>query len=100
MNPARTREVLDKLDIAVEKSNGNVIEIHRTICPGGVLSLMTTERWQLRTTGGIVADAAEVWLAPVVRRLAPLHGEPYKPRGPYWNKTQLKKALRTWRRGE
>ena len=86
MNRERTREVLDKLGIAVVKSNGHGIEIHR--------SKPETERWRLYTGGGIAANSDKVWLSPV-SRTAKSDGA----RGPYWNKTQLEKALRAWRRG-
>ena len=92
MNAARTREVLDKLAIPVAKTSRYGIEIHRTVGPG--VGAMHTERWRVLTGGGIVANSDQVWLSPVIR----VHGE--TPRGPYWNKTQLKKALRIWRRGE
>jgi hypothetical protein len=85
MNRERTREVVDRLDIHVEKSDGHGIEIHRT-SPIGI------ERWRLYTGGGIAGNSDKVWLSPVVRAL-------YQPRGPFWNKTQLEKALRAWRRG-
>jgi len=55
---------------------------------------MRTERWRVRTSGGIVGNSDQVWLSPILR----MHGE--AERGPYWNKTQLEKALRAWRRGE
>lgn len=100
MNRARTREVLDKLGIPVEDETAHGIEIHRTICPGGILSFMETERWRLCTGGGIAGNSDQVWLSPFVRRTPPLADKPYEPRGPYWNKTQLEKALRAWRRGE
>ena len=86
MNRDRTREVVEKLAIAVVKSNGHGIEIHR---PGQLY----IERWRLYTGGGIAGNSDQVWLSPIVR----VHGQ---PRGPYWNKTQLAKALRAWRRGE
>jgi hypothetical protein len=89
MNHARTREVLDKLGINIVKSDGNGIEIHRTA--------EQPERWQLLTHGGIVANSDQVWLRLVgVKRPDPAR---LPTRGPYWNKTQLEKALRTWRRG-
>lgn len=86
MNRDRTREVVDKLAIHVVKSNGHGIEIHRTVGPG------ISERWRLYTGGGIAGNSDQVWLAAIVYA----HG--YTPRGPYWNKTQLEKALRVWRR--
>ena len=88
MNRVRTREVLDKLAIFIVASNGHGIEIHR---PGD--GEWCTERWRLYTGGGIAGNSDKVWLSPIVR----VHGQ---PRGPYWNKTQLEKALRAWRRGE
>ena len=95
MNRVRTREVLDKLAIPVVVSNGHGIEIHRTMCtsfPGTPLKT-ATERWRVYTGGGIAGNSDQVWISPVTR----VHGQ---PRGPYWNKTQLEKALRAWRRGE
>jgi hypothetical protein len=100
MNRERTREVLVKLGIPIEAEDVSGIEIHRTICPGGILSFMETERWRLSTGGGIAGNSDQVWLAPFVRRTPPLADKPYEPRGPYWNKAQLEKALRAWRRGE
>ena len=90
MNRVRTREVLDKLAIPVVKSNGHGIEIHRSVGPG--VGAMRTERWRVYTGGGIAGNSDQVWISPVAR----VHGQ---PRGPYWNKTQLEKALRVWRRG-
>ena len=87
MNRERTREVLDKLGIAAVKSNGHGVEIHRTLPP-------VIERWRLYTGGGIAGNSDQVWLSPIKRPYD------YAPRGPYWNKTQLEKALRAWRRGE
>ena len=100
MNPARTREVVTALSIPIARSSAIDIEIHRTL-PGA----LEPEVWRLRTSGGIVADADQVWLLPVLYRLPP--GTPfpspksaqYADRGPYWNKTQLAGALRAWRRG-
>lgn len=86
MSRDRTREVLDKLSIPAVKSDAHGIEIHRTIHP-------ITERWRLCTGGGIAGNSDQVWLSPVIR----VNG--HMPRGPYWNKTQLEKALRAWRRG-
>ena len=100
MSLASGRQVLDKLGIPVEKVDGHGLEIRRTICPGGLLSFMETERWRLHTGGGIAGHADQIWLAPVVRRTPPLATAPYVPRGPYGNKGQLEKALRAWRRGE
>ena len=100
MNRTRTREVLDKLGIPVAAEDVRGVEIHRTICPGGILSFMETERWRLYTGGGIAGNSDQVWLSPFVRRTPPLATEAYKPRGPFWNKGQLEKALRAWRRGE
>ena len=91
MNRERTREVLDKLVIPVVKSNGYGIEIHRTVGPG--VGEMRTERWRVYTGGGIAGNSDQVWLSPIVRV------EGHASRGPYWNKTQLEKALRAWRRG-
>lgn len=90
MNRERTREVLDKLGIAVVKSNGHGVEIHR--------NRPALERWRLYTGGGIAANSDKVWLSPVARTA---EGDwAYAPRGPYWNKTQLEKALRAWRKGQ
>jgi hypothetical protein len=91
MNRERTRAVIDKLAIAVVKSNGHGIEIHRT--KDDVI-----ERWRLYTGGGIAANSDKVWLSPVARDNEGKFG--YAARGPYWNKTQLEKALRAWRRGQ
>ena len=91
MNAERTREVLDKLAIPVIKSNARGYEIHRAV--GAGTGEMYTERWRVLTGGGLVANSHQVWLSPIIR----VHGE--QSRGPYWNKTQLEKALRTWRRG-
>jgi hypothetical protein len=85
MNRVRTREVVDKLVLWVEKSDGHGIEIHRAM-PWGI------ERWRLYTGGGIAGNSDQVWLSPIKR------GE--SPRGPFWNKGQLERALRAWRRGE
>jgi hypothetical protein len=95
MNPARTREVVDMLGISVEKSDDRGLEIHRALSSD-------TEIWRLRTGGGIVGNADQVWLQPILYRKPPQANGPYwnKTRGPYWNKTQLEKALRAWRRGE
>jgi hypothetical protein len=90
MNRERTREVLDKLVITAVKSNSRGIEIHRT---AGTKDSAWLERWRLYTGGGIVGNSDQVWLSPIMRA----HG--HAPRGPYWNKGQLEKALRAWRRG-
>lgn len=92
MNRERTREVVDKLGIPAIKSNGYGIEIHRAVGPG--VGEMRTERWRVLTGGGIAGNSDKVWISPVVRVLG------HEPRGPYWNKGQLEKALRAWRRGE
>jgi hypothetical protein len=92
MNRVRTREIVDKLAIPVVTSNGYGIEIHRTVGPR--VGAMRTERWRVYTGGGIAGNSDEVWLSPVVR------ANGHAPRGPYWNKGQLEKALRAWRRGE
>jgi hypothetical protein len=89
MNRVRTREVLDKLAIPVVKSDGLGIEIHRQ-------TVQAVERWRLQTGGGIAGNSDKVWLSPVTCH-TPTFGN---SRGPYWNKTQLEKALRAWRRGE
>ena len=99
MNPARTREILDKLDIEVVRAavgdarawrqlNDYVVCIRRRA--------PEPELWDLRTGGGIVANADQVWLTPTLYREPP---GPYEARGPFWNKTQLERALRAWKRG-
>jgi hypothetical protein len=93
MNPTRTREVLDKLGIPIEKSDGHGIEIVRQICLGDLVPYMVPERWRLHTGGGIAGNSDQVWLSPIVRTRG-------QPRGPYWNKGQLETALRAWRKGE
>ena len=101
MSRERTREVLDKLGIPVEKSDAHGIWIERTICPGNVLSFMVTEAWRLHTGGGIAGNSDKIWLAPKLRKTPLLSDQDsYKSRGPYSNKAQLEKALRAWRRGE
>lgn len=97
MNRERTREVLDKLGIPVVKSNGHGDEIHRAVATElleAAFGKQHTERWRVYTGGGIAGNSDKVWLSPIIRA----HGG--SPRGPYWNKGQLEKALRTWRRGE
>jgi len=89
MNRVRTREVIDKLAIPVVTSNGQGIEIHRGPWKGVSQNI---ERWRVYTGGGIAGNSDQVWISPITR----VHGQ---PRGPYWNKTQLEKALRAWRRG-
>ena len=110
MNPARTREVLDKLGIEVAtvaaydrvqpsraasawQLNDLIIYIKRTVGSDSA----EPEIWRLRSGGGIVANADQVWLTPMQCRVPPGR---YKDRGPFWNKTQLEKALRAWKRGE
>jgi hypothetical protein len=96
MNRARTREVVDKLMIPVVKSDGHGIEIHREVTArrfGISVSATETERWRLYTGGGIAGNSDHVWLSPIMRVYA------HDARGPFWNKTQLEKALRAWRRG-
>ena len=88
MNRERTREVLDKLGIVVQKSDGHGIVIHRANTDG-------IERWRLYTGGGIAGNSNQVWLTEVIYNNT-VQG---RPRGPYWNKGQLEKALRAWRRG-
>jgi len=100
MNRERTREVIDALNISVVKSDGDGIEIHRTIeVKSDDVTLAFPERWRVLTGGGIAGNSDQVWLRPV-GRLYNLEGERKTPRGPFWNKTQLEKALRAWRRGE
>ena len=100
MNRERARDVLTKLDIAVDRSDADGIWISRTICPGGVLSFKMTEHWRIHTGGGIAGNADKLWISPKVRQLTPLASEAYTPRGPFATKAQLEKALRAWRRGE
>jgi hypothetical protein len=96
MNRKRTREVVNKLAIPIVKSSGHSIEIHRTVLdPLRGIGNRCTQRWLLYTGGGIVGDSDQVWLSPLMRE--PRHE--HEIRGPYWNKTQLEKALRAWRRG-
>lgn len=92
MNRLRTRAVVDKLGIPVIQSNGHGIEIHRAV--GIAWGETNTERWRVYTGGGIAGNSDQVWLRPILRRYNAI------PRGPYWNKGQLEKALRAWRRGE
>lgn len=95
MNRDRTREVVEKLGIAIVKSNAHGIEIHRPATqPSPLPGDTVIESWRLYTGGGIAGNSDQVWLSPIVR----VNG--HTPRGPYWNKTQLEKALRAWRRGE
>ena len=99
MSRERTREVLDKLGIPVEKSDAHGIWIKRTICPSNIFRV--TEAWRLHTGGGIAGNSDKIWLAPKSRKTLLLSTKDvYKPRGPYSNKAQLEKALRAWRRGE
>lgn len=94
MNRERTREVVDKLGLKVEKSDGHGIEIRRTLKSlRTAMSTFTSERWRLYTGGGIAGNSDAVWLASATRSTYPI-------RGPFWNKTQLEQALRAWRRGE
>lgn len=97
MNRERTREVLDKLGIPIAKSDGHGVEIHRTVGPK-LDEMIRIERWRVYTGGGIAGNSDQVWLRPIVR-IYNLAGERLTSRGPYWNKTQLEKALRAWRRG-
>ena len=109
MNRARTREVLDKLGIDVETSDGHGIVIRRAVSLAGA-NFQITETWRLYTGGGIAGNSDQVWLSRLphsVEYLADLPAltgvklrrEDVPKRGPYWNKTQLEKALRAWRRG-
>ena len=100
MNRKRAREVLVKLDIAVDRSDADGLWVSRTICPGGILSFKMTEHWRIHTGGGIAGNSDKLWLSPKVRQLTPLASEAYVPRGPFATKAQLEKALRAWRRGE
>jgi hypothetical protein len=90
MNRVRTREVIDKLGIPVEKSDGHGIEIQRWVYTSGIGEI---QQWRVYTGGGIAGNSDKVWLTPVRKHVA-------LAQGPYWNKTQLEKALRAWRRGE
>ena len=85
MNRIKTREVIDKLGIRVLESDGLGILIERYSNATGY------ERWRAHTGGGIAGNSDKVWLSPVSR------GSGREPRGPFWNKSQLEKALRTWR---
>jgi hypothetical protein len=91
MNRVRTREVVNKLAIPVVTSNGHGIEIHRVVGPK--VGETRTERWRVYTGGGIAGNSDQVWISPVTR----VHGP---PRGPFWNKGQLERALRVWRKGK
>lgn len=111
MNRERTREVVDKLGIRVATSDGHGIQIQRSVPVAGV-SFQVTEVWRLYTGGGIAGNSDQVWLSrlpPSMEYLTSLPAltdaklrreTPVPKRGPYWNKTQLEKALRAWRRGE
>jgi hypothetical protein len=94
MNRARTREVIDKLAISVIASNAHGIEIHRPATqPSSLPGATVIEHLRVTTGGGIAGNSDQVWLSPPVIRSAQR-----APRGPYWNKTQLKNALRAWRK--
>ena len=94
MNRARTREVIDNLGIDVVKSDGHGIEVKRFIKGCGVDGCkIGSEHWRLYTGGGIAGNSDQVWLVPITPNIG-------DKRGPFWNKTQLEKALRAWRRGQ
>lgn len=85
MNRGKARECVDALGLKVLSSDGNGIHIERYSNHTGY------EVWRVYTGGGIAGNSDSAWLAPKSRT----YGE---PRGPFWNKAQLTKALRSWRR--
>lgn len=94
MNRERAREVVDKLKIHVWNSDGHGIEIKRVLgVRTGHLTCFEPQVWRVYTGGGIAGNSDSTWLRQVGGR-----GE--EPRGPFWNKGQLERALRAWRRGE
>lgn len=112
MTPELAREVLIKLAIRVEatSNHGISLEIHRT-APGEPIGSTATQRWRLFVEPGLTAGSGRVWLGPLVdprakaSTLARFVSDdlPYTTpgtRGPFWNKGQLEKGLRAWRRGE
>lgn len=86
MNRVKAREVVDALGIRVIESDGLGILIER------YSNHLGYERWRVHTGGGIAGNSDKAWLSPVFR------GNGNEPRGPFWNKAQLEKALRLWRR--
>lgn len=85
MTRTKAREVVEALGIKVEHSDGLGIQIERYANNIGY------ESWRVYTGGGIAGNSDSAWLAPAVRSYG-------QPRGPFWNKAQLTKALRLWRR--
>lgn len=93
MNRERMREVVDKLKIRVLNSDGHGIEIKRVLgSHTGHLFTYEPQVWRVYTGGGIAGNSDSAWLRQVIGSEA--------PRGPFWNKGQLERALRAWRRGE
>jgi hypothetical protein len=93
------RDVIDKLQIDVVKSDDRGTEIQR---PTGTLSSWRLlEIWRLVPGEGIGCD--EIWLRPV-KGASPYAAERGQiddvPRGPFGSCGALEKALRAWRRGE
>lgn len=88
MNRVKARDVVDKLGIRVIDSDGLGILIERYSNETGY------QRWRVHTGGGIAGNSDSAWLTPVSR------GPDRQPRGPFWNKQQLEKGLRAWRRWE
>lgn len=96
LNRQRSREVVDKLKIRVFSSDGHGILIRRhMVGPAPVFNGYREEYWRVYTGGGIAGNSDSAWLQP-----ASLASTSEKVRGPFWNKGQLEKALRAWRRGE
>lgn len=95
LNRERAREVVDSLGIRVLESDGHGILIRRSMTGAGapVFPTYWEEEWRVYTGGGIAGNSDSAWLRPV-------HSSSGPPRGPFWNKGQLEKALRAWRRGE
>lgn len=85
MTREKAREVIEALGLKVVKSDGLGIQIERYANDIGY------EIWRVYTGGGIAGNSDSAWLAPMNR----LYGQ---PRGPFWNKAQLTKALRVWRK--
>lgn len=87
LNRTKAREVIDALGLIVQEADILGIWIERNVEPHGC------QRWRVYTGGGIVGNSDSAWLAP-----GP-HVTPHeKTRGPFWNKTQLTKALRDWKK--
>ncbi len=85
MNRVKARACVDALGIKVLETDGLGILIER------YSNVMGYERWRVHTGGGIAGNSDKAWLSPVTRGLG------QEPRGPFWNKGQLTKALRAWR---